>query len=217
MRSRPLMVGGRETRRVPGNELKIIRPLVEKMAGVWEHATPPNSSLASHMVYGRSFMNVRRLSPFFPQVLGKRRLLDLGAGEPDAMIHFAMRSGVSQYVAVDRYCSYSDREPPFAGIVFVNEDMLMFLAMQPDNSANVAMLAIDDIVLTGPSSITETLYRGMLLAEIKRVVPPGGIAFGFNSDLLDGLEEMGFRKIEWIPGHRIPERFICGGIFRKSG
>ena len=217
MRSRPITIQRPAKRKVPETELKIIKPLAETMSRAWRDIPPPNSSLAGYAVYGKSFMGIRKLSPFFKQVLGNGRLLDLGAGEPDAMMHFALRSGVGEYVAVDRYLNYSGKTPPFANVLFVNQDMLMFLAEQPDESASVVMLAIDNIVLSGPSTISETLYRGMLLAEIARVVPPGGIAFGMNCDLLIDLTDMGFRRLDQIPGHQIPENWIIGGIFQKRG
>jgi hypothetical protein len=193
-----------------------VEPLVEGIGKVWKRTMPPCSGLARSIVYGSSFMSLRRFSPFFPKVLGEKRLVDLGAGIPDAMTHFALRSGVSQYVAVDRYCDYSWMSPPFVNVSYVNDDMLMFLAKQPDGSANVVMIAIDDIVLTNINTAYEKIYNGMLLAEIKRVVPPGGIAFGFNSNILEGLIDLGFEKIESIPKYRISKCFDYGGIYQKS-
>lgn len=210
------MVPREEKRRIPTSEQKIIEPLVEGMGKPWWRCAPPASELARSIVYGYSFLSIRKLSPFFPEVLGKRKLVDLGAGTADAMTHFATRCGVGRYVAVDRYLDYSGRIPLLSNVSFVNSDMLMFLAEQPDNSANISMIAIDHIVLSGSDSITEALYQKMLLAQIQRVVPLGGIAFGFNSEILHGLTDLGFERIEKIPGYPSMKRYFGGGIYIKQ-
>jgi hypothetical protein len=215
MRLRPLPQQKRPKREITDTEREIIEPLVEEMGKVWGKTGPPLSGLARAVLRSHTFMDIRRLSPFFPEVLGGKRLIDLGAGDPTHMATFALRCKVSEYVAVDRYVDYSHMPSSFSNITYVNDDMLKFLANQPDGSGNIAMLAIDDIVLAGTSTITEMLYRGMLLAQISRVVPEGGIAFGFNSDLLFELEKFGFRRLGRIPGHKIPDGFTHGGIFRK--
>ncbi len=205
-----------EKRKVPKSELKIIEPLVENMGKVWKDRAPPTSGIAKAAVYGQSFMSLRRLDPFLPEVLGGKRLVDLGAGKPDAMTHFALACRASDYVAVDRYYDYSSRIPPFTNVRYVNEDMLMFLAEQPDNSANIVMLAIDHIILGNfHDRMTEQLYKGMLLAEIKRVVPHGGVAFGLNCEMLCDLTKMGFWRMSELAEKRIPTGYPDGGVFMK--
>ena len=216
MRIRGIERPGPEKRIIPPGELKIIEPLIEKMGTVWAHRAPPTSGLSRMAVYGHSFMSLRRLDPFFIEKIGGSRLVDLGAGEPDCMTHFAMACGASDYVAVDRYVNYAKKVPPFINVRYVNQDMLMFMAEQPDKSANVVMLAIDHIILGNyEDRMTERLYKGMLLAEIKRVVPTGGIAFGMNCELLLGLDDMGFERVSELSGKRLPDEYLEGGIFMK--
>lgn len=215
MRTRHLNNKSLERREIPATERKIIEPLVERMESFWRCRGPLLSSLAPLIVYGRSFMGIDNMSEFFPKVLGKGRLLDLGAGEAGPMIHFALRSGVGEYVAVDRFWSYKRTPPPFHEVSLVNSDMLMFLAEQPDSSASIVMNAIDEIVLSGPGRITEALYQGMLLAEIKRVVPLGGIVFGFNCHLFERLAGLGFQSIENIPGHPKIMHTCDSGIYMR--
>lgn len=206
---------GESKRAVPTAERKIIEPLVDRVERIWGSGAPPVSSLADIVVHMNNFMSLKRLSPFFPKVLGNKKLVDLGAGEPGTMIHFALRCGVSEYVAVDRYWDYSRRTPPFTNVSYVNQDMLEFLSEQPDSSANVVMLGIDNIVLGNEHTMAGMRYAEMLLKQIQRVVPQGGIAFGMNCAILCELTDMGFENIKKIPGRKLPENYDGGGIFQK--
>ncbi len=212
---RQLKKPGESKRAIPTEKLKVIEPLIEGMGNPCGAAAPPVSPLAKTVVYGNTFMSLRKFSPFFPKVLGGKKLVDLGAGEPDVMANFALKCGVSKYVAVDRYWDYSRAVPPFPNVSYVNSDMLRFLAEQRDESTNIVMLAIDNVVLANEHTMTGKLYAEKLLEEISRVVPQGGIAFGMNCAILCELTGMGFANIKKIPGHSLPKNFDEGGIFQK--
>jgi hypothetical protein len=179
-------------------DLRAVAPLVESMNMVWKDTRPPVSQIAHCMVYGYTFMSLRRLDPIFPQNLSGKKLVDLGAGDPCAMIDFARRCGVSEYVAVDRYAHYPARLGRGRGIELVNDDMLMHLLTMDDESANIAMLAIDSIVLGNPDMRTELRYIDLLLREVARVVPISGVVLGANSEIMERLVKYGFVKVDGI-------------------
>jgi hypothetical protein len=124
-------------------------------------------------------------------------MIDTLAGrmEKACMMRYAGFYGVGEYVAVDRAFSYRGMEAgPRAR--FINDDMLRHLYLSPDMSTNVCFNAIDELVLLSSDRATETIYTELLLIQIARVLPPGGVAFGARSPFLAGLSELGLRRFE---------------------
>jgi len=190
-------------RKVPESEGLVINELAEHMHESWRVGRA-FSALADKFIYGHTFMGIKNLPKFFSEVLGDSILLDLGAGDPKPMVDFALCCDVKLYLAVDLYCPYGDMDFKDPRIVLENDDMLRYVAKMPDNSANVFLGAIDDIVLMNPKSIeVELSYRSLLLNQICRVVPPGGIVFGVNSHIFSRLEQMGFERIAQIGRYKV--------------
>ncbi len=190
-------------RKVPESEGITIDELAKNMSESWKIGRP-FCSLADKFVYGPTFLGIKNLPKFFPEVLGDSILLDLGAGDPKPMADFALCCDVRLYLAVDLYCPYGNMDFENPRIVLENEDMLRYVAKIPDDSANIFLGAIDDIVLMNPKSKkVELKYRSLLLSHICRVVPPDGIVFGVNSHLFPKLEEMGFERVDNVGRYKV--------------
>src|SRR5512143_1519492 len=187
--------------------------LAEGMTRSWKTQPPPSARIAGFV--GRAFSSsfAPRSGRFMAAHLSGLPLLDLGAAEPADMIAFSSAHGVAAYIAVDRYFDYSGIQAK-PGVHLVNEDMLRFLAHQPDNYANVCMNAIDDIVLMSPDMALEASYTARLMGEIARVVPPGGLAFGLSSPILHILGSLGFERVAIVHGEFVAD---AGAIYRKGG
>jgi len=170
--------------------------LVEEMGANWRGVLPPMEGLAHFAIEGRTFMRIRDgyRSEFLDGILPGSVLMDLGAGFCSPMMLFARTYGVGKYVAVDRYCTYPEQSND-PRIEFVNDDMLRFLILQPAGSGNIVANAIDEIILSSGNSRTDRFYLELLALQMARVVPNGGIAFGFNSIILDVLPEYGFSPV----------------------
>jgi hypothetical protein len=193
-------------REAPFDEKANVRLLVEEMSRYWSTGSPPQAEMAKHTVHETGFYCLKNRSLMMAGALTMNRLTDLGAGDPVDMAHFAMEYGVSEYVAVDGYRDYSASGlHAISGIRLVNMDMLEYLSGQPDGSTNIVMNAIDWAVLRGPSRLIEGAYAEYLLRNIARVLPRGGIAFGSNSPVLDGLSGMGLERLKRTDISRVSE------------
>lgn len=163
---------------------------------------------------------------FYNQILSKREiqllrdrcqgqvLFDLGAGKnAQGVVRFASdKLGVSKYVAVDKY--YHPDLGPYASqrerFESRKEDALLFLSRQPDNTANITVNALDEIILKTREEQASREYVEVLLREIARVTVGNGLVFGTNSPFLRGLSDLGFRYIEGS------ERGIVYGVWQKG-
>lgn len=200
--------------------------LVEGLARQLERETKyvPTTSFASDAVHGFGILGVfsqgkrredKEMSlEFFRTALDGSSLIDLGAGPQSsvyAMAEFAAMCGVREYVAVDRYASYSPalegalarhmkstRPESGMSVELVNDDMLRHLVYRADESANILLNGIDGCVIPRESN---GKYLGELIRQIARVIPHFGIALGTNSPFLGALVRLGFLKITDLPGH----------------
>ena len=197
-------------REVPFDEKVLVDSLSKEMAT--RQIAPSTAELANYAIEGATFLSVEERLPFLDRVLRKRRLLDLGAGFTSGMERFSDLYQVSEYVAVDLYLAYPKSRVP--GREYVNEDMLRYLSVQPDCSANICMNAIDQEMLLHPNRLIQDGYGEMLLRAISRVVYPRGIAFGMQSPLLHLLEDFGFERIGRVDGRSVTS---FGALYRKSG
>jgi hypothetical protein len=140
------------------------------------------------------------------------RLVDLGCGECNYILQLARRTEIGSYVGVDLH-------PPLWGTSGINRrvsvpagrhgdkfpkeiirgDMLEFLASQtdnPDNSANITINGIDEIILP-PDIPANERYAEVLAEEIARVVGKDHIVFGVGSEyILDRMKSMGFERFK---------------------
>lgn len=195
------------------NGFRDIPELIDKMGSYWKTHSIPWRGLSHFAIRGRTFMGIRDgyRSEFLGEVLPERHLIDLGAGICTDMIEFASAYAVAKYTAVDRYCPY-----PCSGkgadVEFRNMDMLQYLMSRPDDSANIVMNAIDQLMLSCGDNIVENAYAALLVAEIARVVIPGGIAFGMNSPFLPELADYGFVPVVLNERYGVGE---IGALMRK--
>ncbi|MEW6721845.1 MAG: hypothetical protein AB1324_01130 [Candidatus Micrarchaeota archaeon] len=202
-------------RSVPEEDRLLIENIVKHMERYWENGRVPTAELACHAVYDYSFFMIQRRSRFMREALEGRMLTDLGAGNPESMAYLASEYDASEYVGVDRYHDYSKNGLcDIAGVTLVNRDMLLHLADRPDDSTNVSMLAIDDAVLRGPLACIEDAYVDLLVMQIARVVPPGGVAFGVMSPLLHQLSGWGFERVKETDCAHIT---VMEQLYRKPG
>lgn len=186
-----------KTREIPMDEKANVSLLVEEYSKMWGSHKPPQAHMAEHAVRDSSFFAMNRESETLRMLLGGKRLTDLGAGYPVPAAVFAMHYGASEYVGVDRYQDYSGSGLwALKDVRLVECDMLEHLSGEPDMSTNIMMNAIDRAVLVGPSRTIEAAYATLLLRNIARVVPPGGIAFGIMSPILEGLSDYGLIRME---------------------
>jgi hypothetical protein len=200
-------------RRVPEGEMSKKQRLAKELRGFWKYLKPSQCPLAPSLVYGRGFMNYEQPSDTLKERLRGRALVDLGAGRDvsfTAMAHFAAAIRASAYVAVDEYADYARAESllydfvnrtfPDIALWTINQDLLIFITEMETESANIVMNGIDNCMLNGPHWATG-FYRMYLTAEIARVVPKGGVAFGMNSPDLHGLVHYGFQERFENPGY----------------
>ncbi|HSB47123.1 MAG TPA: hypothetical protein VLD37_03850 [Candidatus Bilamarchaeum sp.] len=188
--------------------------LADEMASAWKCHKPPSTPLASNPLHGSGLLDIIRDSCTVRGALGGRMLIDLGAGHPWMMAVFARSHGVREYVAVDSHFGYSGLiEIP--GVSLINSDMLRFMAYMPDSSANVCMNAIDGAVLRHPETVIAKMYTLRLMQEIARVVPEGGMAFGFSSPCLNGLGAHGLTRVSSLGGFRLGD--YCAVYLKEGG
>ena len=84
---------------------------------------------------------------------------------------------------------------PDIGLSAESEDMLFYLAQQPNCSANICINGIDDVMLRHRDISLERFYVHNLVAQMARVVPANGLVFGINSPLMGKLPEFGFEQV----------------------
>jgi hypothetical protein len=194
-------------RELPFDEKGLVDFLVKETGDYWGHMKPSAAQLANFAIEGGTFLSLHARAPFLDSTLSGSRLTDLGAGDSRGMEAFSAVYDVREYVAVDRYCPYpwsSER------IRYVNADMLQYLAEQLDGSTNVCMNAMDNL-RHGNQTILAS-YVEMLLRQIARAIPPGGIAFGIQTPILQGLANFGFSRIEELGDRRVGS---FGAVYQK--
>jgi len=77
---------------------------------------------------------------------------------------------------------------------FVHEDMLRFLRGQQQNSSNITINGIDDVIIN-PSKGTNTRYIELLAKEATRVAGKDNFVFGVNSrGVFEKIVELGFTQ-----------------------
>ena len=151
--------------------------------------------------FGESFSNYSHIlenpeaKRIFHDLLDGKPLIDLGSGKPgSSVVILAHESGASKYVGVDKFKIYEEKKIPSKHSEFteeyVPEDMLKYVFHLPDNSANVVINGINYEI------INDGEYIKTLIGEIARIVPPNGVAMGFESPFLQNLREFGFKKIQ---------------------
>jgi hypothetical protein len=193
--------------------LRRIDALAEGMAAFWGKHKPSSLSITEYYDFGSGMLDIGNPPPALLKPLRGSRLIDLGAGGPGSympMSHFAAVARVSEFLIVDRYQDYSGAikamgefvRSGYPDIAFgaFEDDMLRHLARQPDSSANICMNAIDTNMLGCRDKNVQDEYIRELLAQISRVVPDGGVAFGLSSPLLHNLVRLGFKAISEPPG-----------------
>lgn len=185
----------------------MLREVAKRMAETWQKRWPPDTEVSQSLVYDIGFMRLDKLALVLKEELPGKRLIDLGAGNPSsyiAMAHFAASLGVSEYVAVDLYQDYSRAasamehfihpDYPDVRLSAEREDMLLYLARQPDCSSNICINGIDDAILRHRDVSLKRMYVHSLVAEMARVVPENGLVFGINSPCIGKLAEFGFKQ-----------------------
>jgi hypothetical protein len=124
------------------------------------------------------------LMPLFQEKLKDQVLIDLGGGHKSLMLDFAERSGVAEYINVDRYMpglkdntylDVAETEQEHTRAQAVQSDILYFASRLPDNSVNFTINGIDDMVIGNHK------YQSALAQEMMRAALPGGLIFGTGS------------------------------------
>ncbi|MEI8270847.1 MAG: hypothetical protein WCG45_05785, partial [bacterium] len=120
-------------------------------------------------------------------------LVDLGSGEEIfSILPWLKEAGISEFVGVDKFPNkdlswYQDKikQNDLNGNYF-KDDMLLFLAKLPDESANVMINGIDHTI------ISNNEYWEKLKQEIRRVIPKYGVVLGYSSDFseIEGLKSI---------------------------
>jgi len=193
-------------REVPFDKKANVELLVDIMNRTWDDGIPPQTEMARHTVSEVGFYCLKERSLFLENALSGRRLTDLGAGDPVSMAHFSLTYGASEYVAVDGYRDYTGNGlTGIKGIRLVNADMLSYIFGQPDESTNVVMNAIDACILRCPNAVITAGYYAYLAENIARVVPPGGIAFGMMSPVLEELAGFGMVRLHRTDAAHVSE------------
>jgi hypothetical protein len=185
------------------------KELIEAMGSGWRLMAPPPTGLSSLVSGSRLFISIKDgyRSAFLQGILPGDGLTDLGAGFCGEMIRFAQAYDVGAYTAVDRYWEYPAKSS-IPKVRFVKDDMLSHLLGQPDGSSHIVMNAIDQLMLRCHDPAIEREYAERLVAEMARVVPDGGIAFGLNSPCLRMLGAHGFRSVPLNERFPVPD-FGC--------
>jgi hypothetical protein len=148
-------------------------------------------------------------------------LLDLGGGCRQELLEpveeFARQQGVSKVIHVDyRPGNRPDHTSRGLVVAHVHSDMLAFLAKQPSRSMSVTINGIDSCV------IEQEAYAAAVGEEVSRVVPAGGLAFGYHAWPLRFLK--GFSPIKEIgSGQDMPSGYYLKttatgktGSFRRA-
>lgn len=131
---------------------------------------------------------------FFTHVLQGALLTDLGSGKSSFMRSFAKRFGVKLLLEIDLFYENKDKaQPDHVRIISVRDDMLKTVARMPNDCSNFTINAI------GFELITNRNYHAALAEELVRATKPGGIIFGWGSDVFFYLKdnpEVSLRPLE---------------------
>lgn len=115
---------------------------------------------------------------FFRQHLAGQTLIDLGGGYRFALQEFAEECKAARYVVVDVFGdARSFTTKTGMQVASYRMDMLEFVARLQPGSVNVVSNGIDS------SIIRSAAYHRALAEEVERVLPSGGLVFGYGSDL----------------------------------
>ncbi len=198
-----------QRRKVPDDKVRAVAETAKQLSDYWGSFKPSSCELAPEVVYETSmFFSLKNPHPALREALRGKRLVDLGAGSINSilsMAHLAASLGASEYVAVDLYVDYTTAEGvmksmiqakfPNISLRAIDEDMLMFLLFQQDQSANVCINSIDHSILASNVRLATEIYMSDIAQELMRVVPKDGVAFGLNSPALDMLPDFGFTPL----------------------
>ncbi|MBT5021710.1 hypothetical protein HOK51_08660 [Candidatus Woesearchaeota archaeon] len=191
--------------------------------------------LTAPMKHQSGFMSVHNpiSIEFYRKFLKDSTLLDLGCGSEESyslMISFAALCGVKKYGGINKfdiptnYYSIDQikniilekklcNQDQLPEIQFANEDMLKFLSKQENNSANIVMFGIDEIII--PFEFKE--YHQELAKQIAAVIPKRGFAAGSNTPHLQNVEKYGLtRMTELTEGLRLRSRVIKSRTFNNQ-
>ena len=138
---------------------------------------------------------------WFADHLKNKILIDLG-GANGSMCQFSADYGLSTYICVDRFEGALGASKEFNVNESLREidvvaDMLDFLTRIKSRSASITINGIDNFIVDNHA------YRTALAEEMLRVVSPGGLIFGANSDPLKILQHRSPPELE--------RKFIKGG------
>lgn len=165
---------------------------------------------------------------YLKEKLAGTLLVDLGGGDqtmrgiPGTPVEtFARAMGANTYINVDRFLAsetdiFTDVYPeehrqtgkPY--VIWVNADMLEFIAHMPDNSASFSINGIDEMIIKNPA------YHAAVAREIIRATRHGGIIFGINSDALYQIAQLNDSRIRNVPLKIVQHRSQYGVmVFEK--
>ncbi|MFC1633121.1 hypothetical protein ACFL1U_03230 [Patescibacteria group bacterium] len=139
---------------------------------------------------------------FLKQHISGDVLIDLGAGQHDAMKDLSTKLEAKAYVGVDQYqsfkkpqdlgetnISYEEKDINNTHLIKVESDMLKFVGLTRDSSGSFVLNGIDQYVIKSND------YNLALVNEIVRATHSGGIIFGVNSeDIQHHLAEIAAQK-----------------------
>ncbi len=123
------------------------------------------------------------------------QILKVLFGNEDLVVHGRFKipnfSEPKLYIGVDKYQDndYFSKPPK---ILFVQEDMVIFLRKQKKDFANIFIGGFDYDVSRPQIGQNDDEYRLLLLMEMGRVVPKGGYVLSANSLLHARFEDQGF-------------------------
>lgn len=154
----------------------------------------------------------------FKKYLKGKTLIDLGSGlvNPESILpKFAKACGVANYIGVDASISEQQSEE-VNGMSFqlVHADMLSFLARQESASANITVNGITDDIIS-PYHPETGAYLSELRKQILRVLPVGGLLFGYANFLKKNPPEFEGKLRDVVeiplPAQDVPVMFGEGG------
>lgn len=121
----------------------------------------------------------------FEDALRSQLLVDCGTGKESWIRSFAAQFGTALLFEIDiaYQRTISPHEEAAAMKIFCKKgDMLTVLARLPSACANITVNGIDRALIKNQE------YHKALAHEIERVVRPGGIVFGFQSDVVQYVQ-----------------------------
>ncbi|MEK7633005.1 MAG: hypothetical protein AAB473_04420 [Patescibacteria group bacterium] len=165
---------------------------------------------------------------YFKEHLEGAPFVDVGGGF-GRMFSFAVASGSSMYVNIDRWRFQSEESGPNPMVPFsiqrigddarsivrvsVCADMLDVLSRMKDDSASFVINGIDFMMVKNEK------YHEALAKEVYRATRPGGLIFGIESPVLDILLRQTKKGEIHVIEHRLPSELALHmgeRIFQKS-